>query len=431
VSLLALLALLGLAAGGAGQTPSPEPTPDPSETSETPPVPLPPLSPPEQVGVPDALDPGPGPGPGWLLRVGMYPGWDSNVRLAFPADAVGEGEASDFAGRASLDLTRRWAGSRSDLAVVLQANGAAYAQQRSLNQAGFGAGVKGTHRPSLHTSLRASGSFADGYARDVSRVVAAGLLLPLVRSRALGSEAGISVGLGARATASLDGSYRSIQFDSSDFPDSSQATAALRLTRQLGSRADAELSYAFDREVPDAGAEIGGAGGPPAMTTHSALLGASGVLRRGLQMKGSLGVLYVPASATAEPVVYPSGSASLALSTRRTRLEASYERVPQLAYGYGRATVTDNGRLAYRLQLGPRTALMCGATRGYGQDPADPLFRLVDTTATVGLTASFGRGYQTGLTYAYGLREHHDGTVEQPPVDSHAVGLSFSKEWAW
>ena len=425
---LALLVLLGLARGAAGQTPPPTVPAEAPPAAEAPPTPEPPLSPPEQVGVPTLIDLGQGRGPGWLLRVGLQPGWDSNVRLEFPEDDSGSEGAADLVGRASLEVARRWVGPRGELAAALQADGAAYAQQSNLNRAAYGASVRGSHRPSRRTSLQAGGSFGDGYAREISRIVAQGLLLPLVRSRAFGTNAGLGIGLGARTDATLDATYRSIRFEDANIPDGSQLTASARLTRQLGARSEGELSYQHDRESQGTGP---GVDARPTVTTHGGFLGVGGSPRPGLQLKASFGLLYSPGEDASRSEISPSGGGSLLVRSRRTRMEASYARVPQLAYGYGRSTISDTARLAYKLDLGRRTAFVCGATYGRSRDPRDPLFRLVSITATAGVVTTFGRGFETGLTYGFGRRDYRDGRTTRLPGDSHAVGLSLAKQLAW
>jgi hypothetical protein len=350
----------------------------------------------------------------WEYSLGAGVGWDSNVNFDYQI----ESEASSFALTPRGTLDRIFWGPRGDLRAGVNGRWVAY-PNASTNRYYVDFDLNGQYRSSTNTTWAISANYDLGHS-DSSRILSdQGLLLPLVETRTLTSQAGVSQRLGGRTSVRLGGRFYLVEFvDAPAYTDGRSLRGSATFDWRLTSRDTASIEYALENVLAD----------PEGRTyrTHFGSLQWSRLFssRSALLLEG--GASYTPdaelAGLRSEASFF--GGLSFSRQVKRSTVSLYVRREVVPAFGFGVSRAETRGGLAAVIPLGSVWQLRLSA---YGVRPSTPedlpaTYSAVTETA-LGLGRRLGRRLELSAEARYRRR---GATSSLPFVQSFQGGLILS-----
>jgi hypothetical protein len=417
---LALAWLLSASSLGA-QTPPAEAPPKPGVPPGTvPPGTVPPIS---QPGSPDK-EPDEtartAPQSTWQVSLGLYGGYDSNVDF-ISADGPGDEGA---AGRLSITHSRR--GPHTQFGFFLQGGGVHYQELDEANHLDGSGGLGLTWKLSPRASLSFDGSGAYTNSDLSTILIASGVVLQRTQTLTYGGGFGFEARASERTTLNVSGHYDRVDFDEPTLVDSASVNASLALSRRLGTRSLAGLTYrflrtrdllteAFDRNDFD---------------SHEAgLTWSHGIGRRlSFTLAGGPGYAIEPGpDATRQGRWYYFGTVGLLGQIKRSTVNLQFRRSTNPAYGLGGNRLSYGASVALGIPIGRRVQLGLGGVHTWSKDPlgVNPALEYKSDDANATLTVTLVRRLALTAGYVFRRSEPHDA----PEIVGHRA--SFGLVWTW
>lgn len=309
--------------------PEPAPTPSPSGPQTGPPPP------PEPTLAPARARPRP-----WEYALGAGVGWDSNIDFLVPNGPSGVAVVPRGG------LARAFWGPRGQLRATAAGRWAGYPEQSELNRSYADFSLDGDYRSAPGTDWRANASYGFGYSDSSRILVDQGVLLPLVKTRSLTVELGLTQRTGARTALRIDARYYRTTFDSPGLIDGESARGTIGLERQLSPRSTAALRYAVEDVLSDQS-------GRSYLTHFGSLQWTRSLsLRSALLLEG--GASYTPDAARAGLEQKESffGGASFSRRVKRSSFTLFVRREVAPAFGIGTSRLELRVGLAATVPMG-------------------------------------------------------------------------------
>lgn len=323
----------------------PEPSPIP-ETPQAPgPLPAEPVPPQAQL---------------WEYTVGLGATWDSNVQFQVPDGAGGAAIIPSGA------LTRVLRSPRGELRAAANGRWVAYPDRNEPSRGYAKLGFAGNYRSTPNTSWRANAFYEFGHTDSSQPLRDQGVLLPLVKTRTIAGELGLSWQTAKRTSLRIEGRIYRTEFDSATFPDAQSVRGTLGLDRRLSSRSTAAIVYSLEHVVGERGGQ--------AYLTHYGSLQWTRVLspRAALLLEG--GASYTPEADRAglNRKAGFFGGASLRREVGRSSLMAFVRREVVPAFGTGFSQLEARAGLSAAIPIGRRWELNMAAILARSDTPASP-----------------------------------------------------------
>jgi hypothetical protein len=333
--------------------------------------------------------------------------WESNVRFARP------GDPGDFVSHVGAIVGRTWQGPRRRLALSVAGDAMHFREQSDLNRVTYGASADASRQFSPRLAGQLGYVVRSALARDLAGAANAGVLLPLVLSRANSAAGLLSYRLSQRVAASVGTHYDRVTFDSRQLDDGWNAGGRVLVTRQTGRSGGIGGSYEFVRSSAQ------GSEGD----AHTAAATWERLLGEHLGARLVAGATRLRPLGSGEVRTQPTGAAELRARSPHGAFTGRYDRSASQVFGFGRTLTTDHVSVAYDRDL--TSALVLRGRAGYARsaDPTAGDFRLTSQDYAVDARYALTRG----LTLGGGifLRRRDQGATT-PPVASHGLALSLA-----
>jgi hypothetical protein len=333
-------------------------------------------------------------------------GYDSNIDFLVP-----DGPSS-WAISPRGDLSRLFRSPRGELRLGGAGGWVGYPEQKDLNRYDARFGLDGSYRSSPNTTWRANALYELGYS-DSSRILSdQGVLLPLVETRTVSGELGVTRTLGVRTSLRLDGRIYNMEFDEQDadavgLVDGRSLRGTAGIERRFGSREaigiEYSLEYALARRPPEAEEEAGG----QYYLTHFGSLQWSHFLspRSGFLLE--VGASYTPDAERAGLERRESfyGGASYSRRVRRSRVTLFARREVIPAFGLGVSRIENRFGLSTTIPMGRAWILEIVGTHAEPETPEGAEFTYgTPDEASVVLSRRLGRHFEISSEGRYRRR---------------------------
>jgi hypothetical protein len=362
------------------------------------PVPLGPVILPPEGGVPDNQG-GAVPGliapttfgSGWEKQLVVGGAWENNVGFVTPTGP------DDFFGSLQASLGYWFRNTRQTFRLVVDGDGALYAQLHNHNRLDGSGTLNWTSRLSPATSLTLSGGAASAHSDTQDILVGQGIVLPPVQTKSGNAHLGLTTRLGQRTNATIDGFWQRMTFDSTLYLPTTDWTGSLSVSRTLSQQdtLTARGSYVVSlttvsrRQLP------------------SLMLDLVHNLASGLSLTAGAGAGHddvtplEPGFAATQSWQF-TGTAGASGRIRRTTLSAVYTHGLQATPAQAYNDVVDQLTLSVTMPLGRWWQVLAGGAGSYRRQPqtlGDFHYRTADVFA--GVSRTLGREASLALEYRY------------------------------
>ena len=176
----------------------------------------------------------------WEYVLGVGVAWNSNVAFLRP-DGL-----DSTAVLPSAAFARILSGPRGQLRVSAAGRWDGYPAQDILSRFYFGAGLRGDYRVSTHGRLEGDLRYDLGYSDSSPVLIEQGVSLPLVKTRTLDGELGLTQQMGSRTSLRISGRVFHTEFEAPGLIGGSSLRATVSLQRKVAARDTTAVVYALE-----------------------------------------------------------------------------------------------------------------------------------------------------------------------------------------
>ncbi|HET9313953.1 MAG TPA: hypothetical protein VFQ51_00125 [Vicinamibacteria bacterium] len=403
-------------------SPSPTPFPSPSPSAEPSPPPRLPEAPivsgqqPPAGGRPLAdMAPPSSQGqfvrlPPWLLTVRLRESYLENPRFE-----AGSQDENTFVDSGGVTLSRFFRGSRGQLALTGNANGAHYHVDDTLNRFGWSAGLAGTHRFTPRTTFLLSEEVVSAYTRETALLTGGGVLLPLARTLSTHGAVEVAHQASTRNTLAVNARYDTVDFEDAALAEGRELALGARFGRQLSATGSLDMTYVHQRSMLETRTQ-------PAHSLHLGWTGTSGP-RFAFYLAG--GATYLPATDVTTEEWAPYAAVEGAFNGRHGSFSVSYSHSVSQALGTGRVREADLVSAGASRSLATWATVFAHYGYSRSEDIFDPTY-VFDAQGWEG-GLRFGLTRDLTLTAAYVQRRSTTTGAAETVSDSAHLSLAYSK----
>jgi hypothetical protein len=360
----------------------------------------------------------------WEYGLGVGAGWDSNIEFQVPDGP----SSSSISPRGNL--ARVFWGPQGQLRLGGTGRWIGYLDQRSLSQYDVNVGLDGSYRSSLNTTWRASGSYDFGNSGSSFVLAEQGVLLPLVKTRTLAGDLGLTRQLGLRTSFLLDARVYRTVFDQSDagavgLVDGLSIRGTASLERKLGPHDTAAIQYAVE-SILRGQTTSSVDGGGSSYLTHYGSLQWTHILspRSGFLLEA--GGSYTPNAEVAGLGQQGSfyGGASYRRQVKRSSIALFARREVTPAFGLGVSRLENRFGLSALIPIGRAWTLQVAGTHVKPETPDGASFTYsTPDESSVSLGRRLGRLFGVSAESRYRRR---GATNTYPAIEGFQAGVFLS-----
>jgi hypothetical protein len=348
--------------------------------------------------------------PPWLLTLRVRESYQENPRFE-----EGGQDQNTFVDSGGVTLSRAFRGSRGQLTLSGNANGAHYHSDSDLNRVGWVGGLAAVHRFTPRTTFTLSEEVVSAYTRETAVLTGGGVLLPLARTLSTHGAVEIAHQPSTRNTIAVNARYDSVEFPEDDLPDGSELALGARFSRQLSATGSLDLIYVHQRSMLETRTQ-------PAHSLHLGWSGTSGP-RFSFYLAG--GATYLPETEVTPDEWAPFGVVEAAWNGRHGGLSARYSHSVSQALGTGRVREADLASVGASRTLTNWATVFAHYGYSRSEDVFDPTFVFDAQGWEAGLRFALTR--DLSLTGAYVQRRSTTREEAATLSDSAHLSLAYSK----